>query len=159
MSAISSTSLKAGTLVVTSTATVVDDAYDATTWNGNNTVPTKNAIRDKIETIGSSTPSIQTLTDAATVTPAWGNAGGFLATLSQATTIANFTGSPANLDRYELRIKSTTSRALTFGSQFRFSVDLPNPVSTSGGGLTDYFGFRWNSADSKIDVVSKNFGF
>ena len=31
--------------------TVSDDAYDATDWNGNLEVPTKNAIRDKIETI------------------------------------------------------------------------------------------------------------
>lgn len=33
------------------TLSVPDDAYDATTWNGNFDVPTKNAIRDKIETI------------------------------------------------------------------------------------------------------------
>lgn len=32
---------------------VADDAYNATTWNGNGTVPTKNAIRDKIESLGS----------------------------------------------------------------------------------------------------------
>lgn len=31
---------------------VPDDAYDATTWNGNAEVPTKNAIRDKIESLG-----------------------------------------------------------------------------------------------------------
>lgn len=30
---------------------VNDDAYDATTWNGNLDVPTKNAVRDKIETL------------------------------------------------------------------------------------------------------------
>ncbi len=30
---------------------VPDDAYDATSWNGNTTVPTKNAIRDKIESM------------------------------------------------------------------------------------------------------------
>jgi hypothetical protein len=30
---------------------VPDDAYDATGWNGNNEVPTKNAIRDRIETL------------------------------------------------------------------------------------------------------------
>lgn len=30
---------------------VLDDAYNATTWNGNNDVPTKNAVRDIIETI------------------------------------------------------------------------------------------------------------
>lgn len=32
--------------------TVPDDAYDATTWNGSTEVPTKNAIRDKIESMG-----------------------------------------------------------------------------------------------------------
>ncbi len=30
---------------------VPDEAYDAVTWNGNNEVPTKNAIRDKIESM------------------------------------------------------------------------------------------------------------
>lgn len=30
---------------------VPDEAYSATTWNGNNEVPTKNAIRDKIESM------------------------------------------------------------------------------------------------------------
>lgn len=33
---------------------VPDDAYDATSWNGNFEVPTKNAIRDKIESMASS---------------------------------------------------------------------------------------------------------
>lgn len=32
---------------------VTDDAYNATSWNGSSQVPTKNAIRDKIETLGS----------------------------------------------------------------------------------------------------------
>jgi hypothetical protein len=35
----------------TGTVTVPDDAYDATTWNGSTAVPTKNAIRDKIEAV------------------------------------------------------------------------------------------------------------
>lgn len=30
---------------------VLDQAYDATTWNGNDEVPTKNAVRDKIESL------------------------------------------------------------------------------------------------------------
>jgi hypothetical protein len=38
-----------GKVVVSTHLTVTDDAYNATTWNGNNDVPTKNAIRDKIE--------------------------------------------------------------------------------------------------------------
>lgn len=32
---------------------VPDEAYDATNWNGSTEVPTKNAIRDKIEALGS----------------------------------------------------------------------------------------------------------
>jgi hypothetical protein len=38
--------------------TVTDEAYDATGWDGNTEVPTKNAIRDKIESLssGSQTP-------------------------------------------------------------------------------------------------------
>jgi hypothetical protein len=33
---------------------VPDEAYDATAWNGSLEVPTKNAVRDKIETLGAS---------------------------------------------------------------------------------------------------------
>lgn len=47
---------------------VLDEAYDATTWNGSNEVPTKNATRDKIEGMnivqGTYTP---TLTNGANV--------------------------------------------------------------------------------------------
>jgi hypothetical protein len=32
-------------------ATVATEAYDATGWNGNNTVPTKDAVRDEIESV------------------------------------------------------------------------------------------------------------
>jgi hypothetical protein len=35
----------------TGAVAVPDDAYDATTWNGSASVPTKNAIRDKIESL------------------------------------------------------------------------------------------------------------
>jgi hypothetical protein len=40
-------------LQVNGDATVADEAYDATAWNGSNEVPTKNALRDKIESLGS----------------------------------------------------------------------------------------------------------
>lgn len=39
---------------------VPDDAYDATTWNGSDEVPTKNAIRDKIEAIVAGIPGTYT---------------------------------------------------------------------------------------------------
>lgn len=48
---------------------VLDEAYDATTWNGSNEVPTKNALRDKIETLSSPTNKVTKGgdTDAATL--------------------------------------------------------------------------------------------
>ncbi len=106
------------------------------------------------------TQRVATLTDAATVTPDVDSFdGGFLATLSQNSTIANPAGTPTNFQQYVLRIKSTSSRTLTWGSQFRGSTDVALPTVTSGGSLTDYLGFQWNSADSKWDMVGKIFGF
>jgi hypothetical protein len=49
--------------------TVPDDAYDATSWNGNNTVPTKNAVRDKIEALGGPSSTTPTVRSIALTTP------------------------------------------------------------------------------------------
>lgn len=46
---------------------VPDEAYDATAWNGSTEVPTKNAVRDKIEAMGGATGTFTTA-DAKTVT-------------------------------------------------------------------------------------------
>jgi hypothetical protein len=48
---IGTTSDNGAKLQVNGDATVTDEAYDATAWNGNLEVPTKNAIRDKIESM------------------------------------------------------------------------------------------------------------
>jgi hypothetical protein len=59
---------------------VPDDAYNATSWNGNSAVPTKNALRDKIEAIAASIASLVTAasdttfsstSDVGAATPAW----------------------------------------------------------------------------------------
>jgi hypothetical protein len=42
---------------------VPDEAYDATAWNGSLEVPTKNAIRDKIETMGGGVSDLDDLSD------------------------------------------------------------------------------------------------
>lgn len=44
--------------------TVTTEAYDATGWNGDNTVPTKDAVRDKIETMGGGGSSVGTIFSA-----------------------------------------------------------------------------------------------
>lgn len=43
-----------GSFVFSNIVSVPDDAYDATNWNGSLEVPTKNAIRDKIESLSGS---------------------------------------------------------------------------------------------------------
>lgn len=111
------------------------------------------------------TPRIATLTDAATVTPATdAYDGGILTTLSQTTDFLNPTGTPTDGQRYTLRIKSSTTRTITWtnggsGTQYRGSADLALPSATSGSSLTDYLVFIWNAADSKWDLVGRTFGF
>jgi hypothetical protein len=106
------------------------------------------------------TKRIETLTDAATVTPNIDNYdGGKLTSLSQTTTIANPTGTPTSFQQYILRIKSSTSRTLNWDTQFRGSVDIPLPTATSGSNLIDYYGFQWNGDDSKWDLLAKVSGF
>lgn len=94
------------------------------------------------------------LTDAATVTP---NADttdmGTLATLSQATLFANPTGTPLNGQELIIRILSSTSRALTYGTQYRSTTGFALPTATTGGGIPDYLVFRWHAGDSKWDCV------
>ena len=52
-----------GTNTWSNAQSVPDDAYDATSWNGNNQVPTKNAVRDKIETVvAGSSPLLEAYT-------------------------------------------------------------------------------------------------
>lgn len=61
--------LNAGTInftdLVADTVTVDDEAYNSTNWDGDLTVPTKNAVRDKIETLA---PAITTFGAAYTGT-------------------------------------------------------------------------------------------
>jgi hypothetical protein len=46
-------------------ATVADEAYDATAWDGSLEVPTKNSIRDKIESLSGGITSINSMTGPA----------------------------------------------------------------------------------------------
>lgn len=106
------------------------------------------------------TKRVDTLTDAATVTiDVDSYDGGKLLTLSQSTTFANPTGTPTPFQQYMLRVKSTSAQTLAFGSQFRGGTDTALPTTTSGGSKTDYFGFQWNSDDSKWDVLAVARGY
>lgn len=108
--------------------------------------------------------TVRTLTDATPVTVTVGSTisgdMGILTTLSQNSTISNpSTGTPTDGQLLRLRIKSTSARTLTWSSQYRGSVDMALPTTTSGSSLTDYMAFIWNAADSKWDFVAKTAGF
>lgn len=136
-----------------------------------NTLPTVDASLDALaitdaNDAGSPTlflphgrPRVETLPDAATVTPNSVYDGGIIAQLSQATTIANPLGTPSPFQSYVVRLASTVSRALTWGAQFRGSADIALPASNTGGGKWDYLAFRWNATDSKWDLVGLIRGF
>lgn len=103
---------------------------------------------------------VQSLGDTATITPTVGTREvGILATLSQATLIANPIGTSWDAQQFTFRIKSSVSRALTWGTQYRGSLDVPLPTATSGGNLTDYFTFWYNATDNKFDIVGMSRGY
>lgn len=69
------------------------------------------------------------------------------------------TGTPANGQGLQLRIKSTNVQTFVFNAIYRASTDLPLPVTSTGATKTDYLCFEYNSADTTWDYVGKNFGF
>jgi hypothetical protein len=104
---------------------------------------------------------VVTLVDAATVTiNADTTDEGILTTLSQATLIANPSGTPTDGQEIILRIKSGSARALTWGSEFRAGSDLtPLPATTTGGSKTDYYFLIRDQADTKWDYAGRSLGF
>ena len=150
------------TLTLTSTGSVIVITGNATTDTIDFTLGTSVVTLTGTQTLTNKriTQRVVTLTDAATVTP---NADttdiGILTSLSQTTDIANPSGTPTNLQPLELRIKSASAQSLTFGNQFRSGADVTLPTATTGSSKTDYFGFKWNSADSKWDILAKATGY
>lgn len=132
-------------------ALVATTTYEVEAYQGE--VIVQGATQAK--TLGRLPKRVVTLTDAATVTL---NADttdlGLLLTLSQATLLANPTGTVLDGQMLELRITSSTSRALTYGSQFRGGTALALPPSTTGGGATDYIGLQWRAANSTWDILA-----
>jgi hypothetical protein len=61
-------------VIFTGSVTVPDEAYDEAGWNADLSVPTKNAVRDKIETLQPQDPHLTTLSTAFTTASASGAA-------------------------------------------------------------------------------------
>ena len=116
-------------------------------------------IRDRTLTNKRINPRVVTLTDAATITPNIDTTDvGVLTSLSQNSTFANPTGTPVTGQGLILRITSTTTRTLTFGSNYEASTTLILPTATTGSSVEDYIGFRYNSTSSKFVIVASTIG-
>ncbi len=132
----------------TGTPSVPDDPYDATGWNGNVNIPTKNAIRDKIETIVA----------ASGVSSVFGRTGAVVAasadyTVAQVTNAAATTGTLA-------QFASTTSAQLATllsdetgsgAAVFASAPTLSNPVvGTQSAGDNSTKGASTAYADNAV---------
>lgn len=99
------------------------------------------------------TPSIQTVTSSATVTPAQTDDQVVITAQAAGLTLANPAGSPVQGQKLIIRSKDNgTARAITFGSQYRaMGNTLP---TTTVVGKTTYLGLIFNSTDTKWDLVA-----
>ena len=77
-----------------------------------------------------------------------------------ALTIANPTGTPADGQKLTLRVKNTgsTPSYTSWGANYRASSNLALPLTTVAS-KWDYFGFIYNTTDTKWDFVALNQGF
>lgn len=95
---------------------VPDEAYDATGWNGDLSVPTKNAVRDKIEAIlsailnSTNDPTYASTSDTDAASPEWVNGKALIQEGSLITTSGanfyDFTGIPAGVKRVKIIMNS-----------------------------------------------------
>jgi hypothetical protein len=100
------------------------------------------------------------LTDAATITTDASTGSVFYVTIAASRTLANPTN-PTDGQKIMYRIKQggAGSFSLTYGSQFRFSTDLPQPSLTATAGKTDRLAFEYNAADTKWDCIGVSRGY
>lgn len=82
----------------------------------------------------------------------------FKLSLSENTTFENPTGNLIDGQLLQIRITSSTSRAIAFGTAYQTASSLALPTATTGGGDEDYIAFRWNSTDSKWDLIGTTIG-
>lgn len=95
------------------------------------------------------------MTDAATVTiDANITKDAYLTSLSQTTNFANPTGTKRIGQKFIIYIVSSTTRSLTWGSDFAASSSIGLPSATTGSSVEDAFGFRWNGTKWVIIATS-----
>jgi len=106
-------------------------------------------------------PRVVTVTDATSATMAGDTSDIASQTNTQSTgtlTMNAPSGTPLDGQMLLFRIKSTNVQTFSWNAIFRASADLALPTASSGSGMWDYVLFTYCSADSKWDLLDKNFG-
>jgi hypothetical protein len=99
------------------------------------------------------TPNVQSVSSAATVTPAAGQDMVIITAQAAALTLANPTGTWLQGQGIVIRIKDNgTARAITYGTNYR-AVGVTRPTTTVLS-KTLYLGIIYNATDAKWDIVS-----
>lgn len=99
------------------------------------------------------TPSVQSVTSSATVTPTFSDDAVKITAQAAGLTLANWSGTAIPMWGMAIRIKDNgTVRAISYGSKYRaIGVTLPTTTVIS---KTLYLGCIYNADDDKIDVVA-----
>ncbi len=128
----------------------VDDAYDATTWNGNLSVPVKNAVRDQIETI---LASIAAILDGADFTGAI--TAPSIAVGSGGTAITKVVKGTVNINFADLAADTVATETVTLtGAAVGDTVILNPPAAGLTAGLLILQAFV--SAANTVSIVVLN---
>ena len=138
-----------------------DTAYDATSWNANTDAPTKNAVRDKIETMGGAQNLFQTI-DASSGTDPVADTTTDTLIVTGGTGIT-VTGDSAT-DTITIAATGLTSKCDAWPvSSIFISVSSTNPGTTLGCGTWTAFAtgrvlVGIDTGDTKMDVVEETGG-
>lgn len=126
----------------------------STTWGGiTGTLSSQTDLQAALDLKQNRSPSIQSVTSSATVTPTFADDVVKITAQAAGLTLANPSGTAIDCLGIVIRIKDNgTARTISYGSQYRaIGVTLP---STTVVGKTLYLGCIWNATDTKLDVVA-----
>jgi hypothetical protein len=110
---------------------------------------------------GPNNRTVTTLTDGTTIAVDASLGNIFTVTLGGNRTLGNPTGSPANGQLMEVRVRqdATGSRTLAYDTQYRFGTDVASPTLTTTAAKTDYLLFQFHSGDTKWDCIAVAKGY
>lgn len=132
---------------------VPDEAYDATTWDGDLSAPTKNAIRDKIESLptletAASDPTFSSNSSTKAAAPEWVNAKSLLIQ-SAVTSLSGLTVADINIPS---GVKSFTliGESISLSSTEQPWIQLG---TASGAATSGYTGGRTTLSANTVDLI------